>query len=1343
MPYNLTSFIIRQPRVSSVNEARTLPPYTQGTVVLSNAFTIRYTGSGSTCLMHLTGQKLTTLVNNDRSHADNLNIVMTGKTLQELVDAITTSGKYAATLQGAAADRATISGVLNQSIMTTYQVQYAVKSEYLVEVDQTGKLGSATIQWTKNGFTFSSSTSQWGLNSGVIPNNTGVLVPVSGVTSISQGAQIVFQGNSDNPSFDIASLKTKNGETLVQSAGSGIQFVNMSVLSKIVPGTLQLVINEVPAVQDQDYSISLTDNRINFLKGVTNESQNLIAESSYVNTNVIGINGVILDSIQVKKNDVSLVLNTDYYPQVSTDYQGKSMGTGRVYFTKTYSEDPVAEYVLTTESSIYGDDLVIKKNGVVLAADQYLIVFEAGFLNLNEPLFPGDILTASYSSTEFGDVTDEILAGTPATITSVVGGPFTISSGDNDTLIVNADGNLETIYLPLGNEVSMDDVIDQYNDQASFSLASKNTAGNRIVITSRTPGASSTLEIGNGTGNQTLGFFSGTSSIGEGSTGGEFAFTLANAPVAVSSFTAPAGGDTFILKDFNLASNYPTDSLIAIQSDLYAVDSATTDPFATLYSSSNATSFRISAGINDTFRFSLDGSDYTEVVLTAGDRTPEQICDDINLTQINSIASVVSFNGYNRIRLKSSTNGLLGNIKIGNGTANDTIGFKTGSEDTGLLNTVVKIKGTFRMDYENPILRTTRRPVIFNVESNQHEKAPSGVSSIFFPTVDLSSLYKANTLIRIGTSIYTVVSSQFVDNKTEVKLTSNLTAPLYTTDTVEKTARPVFAEGETTIVFQEVPISDLPVVIKNNGTTLVDGTDYTLNGDGTATLSDSYKLNSSSNITATYTVFDTVEAGTNIKLSYRFFSSLNEGSKVTASYTYFSRDQFFFDIVYQSDLAEAVIAKLQEDAAKAVNPSSSGFSASAGGEPANSESGNETPKLSEYKHRYNESIGYAVYSWLDTRIKALTDERGAYNGVTPGADNGYLTEAQIQEVINSSSRLFPTGYNDTLPKRIPFLDGLGQNDDGSTTGGFNSSYVANMITQRDTTIPNENSLIDALLALPTSGTANVTGTTSISSVTFYNGLGTFAANNVLNVTVNGNPITVTFTATSTGTVTSSATIVSRINTVSPSLASLSGSFLRLSATSTISIGSGSANGVLGLSPSQSAYLRNTSPTYTSWLANLNTQNSQNNTMISNLNTILSNLNTQMQDYWTGHEQAFDEAKAYYPVVQALINATNSRISEINADLTMDVNIDANLTTRRDTKNPNRVSNLTTFLNTTSGRVSQIEATLTRENLFNKRYAWLTYRADRGTGTIPSIYRAVDDQIKAAAKAAIAKTMSTV
>jgi hypothetical protein len=1347
---------------------------------------------------------------------------MAGKTLQDLVDAIQLNSNYTAVLQGDGAIRATVSGILDQDIRTSpFQVNYAKKAEYLVQAEESGKLGESSIIWTKNDFSFASTEFQWLLKSGA--TSTEVTVPLSGVTSIEQGAEIVFKTNTDNPDFDLAALKTKTDEVLIQNAGAGTQFINMAVLSKIILNTLNIVINDTPAIQDVNYSLSLTDNRINFLKGVSNENRTATEEIEYIDTNIIGVNGVIKDSIEVFKDGTQLIINQDFFPQAGVEYQGKQMSSGRIFFTKTISEDQIAEYVLTTESSLYGDDLIIKKNGVSLSSDQYLIVFEAGFLNLNEPLFPGDVLTASYVSTELGQIENEILAGSPASITSTAEAPFEISSGENDELIVKADGVTETIFLPIGDAISLDEAIDQYNSQATKSLASKNTAGNRLVIASKTAGTSSSLEIMAGSANNTLGFSANDSVTGEGSLGGDFAFTLANAPVAINSFTAPSGGNTFTLKDLSLASNYPTESLLAIQSDLYLVESATSENQATIYSTSTATNFRISTSVNDTFYFRLDGTDYS-ITLTNGNRTAQQICDDINLSLPATVAEVINYNGADRIRLRSNSTGLISNLKILSGAANDTLGFKLLDEDTGLMNTVVKVKGTFRQDYENPILRTTRKPVTFITESASHDKAPSGVSSIYFPSQDLTGLYQPNTLLKIGNNIYTVVSSQYANNKTEIKLTSNLIAPLFTTDTLERTARPVFAEGETTLVFQKVPVSDLPVVVKNNGITLVADTDYTLNGDGTVTLSDSYKLNANSSITATYTVFESLPTGTQISLNYRFFSSLNEGSRVTASYQYFSRDQFFFDIVYQGDLADALFAKLAEDAAKAQNPSSSGFSASAGGDPQNSDSGAETPKLTEYKHRYNEGIAYEVYSWIDGRTKSLTDERTSYNGLKVGANDGYVLESNIQDVVNSSSRLFPTGYSETLPKRVPALDGLTQNDDGTTTGAYDSNLdVTSYMTSQISSIDAENILIDSLLSQPVSG-ANVQGTVFLntSGVTFYNGTSfsltgnttinstsvtnissttniiagmtvtgtgipanttvvsktstsiiisnqatatgtavslsfTAPANNTFIVTFNTgtsvNPTNVTKTMTFTGSATGTATLLSSIlSTINTSVSGYgvatvtqtTSGYLKITATTgSVTIGSGLANTLFGLSANQVAYTRYTHPDYASWISNTaTTQVSQINSMIPILNTTSQYLEIQLKDYWSDFTQAFTEAKVQQSNLTSLISTLNSRNTENSGTPSINVNVDFNLNTRK-TENNTQKSTLNSFFSTATSRISQINATITRENLFDKRYAWLKYRADKGTGTLMSIKRAVDDQVKAAQTAALNKTMSTV
>jgi hypothetical protein len=104
MPINLTSFIIRQTRVSTVNHKKTLPPSTSGTYSLTNAFTIKYNGSGSKSLLFLNAQELTTLVDDDLNHPDNLVIPMVGKQLQDLVNTVNENSNYQAILQGNSTD---------------------------------------------------------------------------------------------------------------------------------------------------------------------------------------------------------------------------------------------------------------------------------------------------------------------------------------------------------------------------------------------------------------------------------------------------------------------------------------------------------------------------------------------------------------------------------------------------------------------------------------------------------------------------------------------------------------------------------------------------------------------------------------------------------------------------------------------------------------------------------------------------------------------------------------------------------------------------------------------------------------------------------------------------------------------------------------------------------------------------------------------------------------------------------------------------------------------------------------------------------------------------------------
>jgi hypothetical protein len=1231
MPINLTSFIIRQPRVSAVNHKKTLPPSTSGTYTLSNAFTVKYNGSGDTAFLFLNAKELVTLVNEDLTHSDNLVIPLVGKQLQDLVDAINQNSNYEAILQGNPSDRAIIEGKIGVNVKNTVQVFYAKTAEYLIESETTAKLGSSSVKWVKNNFVFSSIDFKW-INQSQNYDATGVLVPSSGITPIDNGANIIFVNNTTNPEFDLARIKVVVDEILVKNASSGIQFVNMPVLKLIISGTLQISINEEISEENIGYTISLQDNRINFLRTITNEVYTFDSSTSQFDLNNTGVGGVIKDLISITLNGNLLTPNVDFIAQDTTEYQSRAMSSGRIYFTQSFTDDLIAEYVLSTEGALISNDLIIKKNGTIVDSSEYVIALEAGFLNLNTPLFPEDVLTASYRSADFGQINDEILAGTPATVTNTLPAPYTITAGENDNIIIQVESVIESITLPIGLNVSLDEIIEAYNSQASNSFATKNTAGNRFIISSRIAGSSSSIQILQANGNINLGLTTGLNSVGFGANGGEFAFDLVNAPIEINSFKVPQNGNTFYIREANVANNYLPDTLIQINNDFYLVESSSTSNKATLFS--NPEPFRITSGINDKFIIEVDDVEKT-IILTSGDRTAQDIAEDINL--IVSIASSVTINNQTVVKLESQSSGIGSRLKIKEGTANLMLGFTNNQTDSGLTDTIITVQGLFYTAYENPILRTTKKPVTFITETNSPEKCVAGSSTIEFNGVDVTNNYKPNTVIKINNNLYSVLSSRFEDGKTIIQLLSRTVAPIYPIDVIQFTRRPVFLEGQTELSFLSTPIIDLPITVKDNNVILQEGIDYTINENGTITLSDLKKLNSSSSIQASYTIFSNIPENSTIVATYKFFSNLNEGSIVKASYEFISPDQFFYDVVYENDIAEKILDKIRSENDSLSNPSSSGYSATAGGEEANSDSGNETPKWVEYKARIEDGIAKKYFDFFNNRINAFTNERLKYNGWIVGANNGVVTESDIQNIVNSSSRLFPQGYSSSLPFRVPALDGINQNDNGTTTGGTTNNTIVTYVNNEKSNINSETSLLNVILSLPTFS--------------------------------------------------------------------------------------------FPLPGQEPETTRLTSEEYQDWLNLVQGEINNQNLYLVLLNQVNDFLSVIMEEFRPPYDISFNEAKEWRDKVNSFISDTNQSKSKNQIDLTMDINQNSNITNRRDVTNPSRLNEINTFLSNLNDRLSEISNTLTstQENLFNKRYSWLTYRASRGTGTVSSIKRAVDSQ----------------
>ncbi len=97
----------------------------------------------------------------------------------------------------------------------------------------------------------------------------------------------------------------------------------------------------------------------------------------------------------------------------------------------------------------------------------------------------------------------------PATVIGTQIGPFNITTGLNDVLVVTVNGIQYTITLPGGSAVTASTVVSTINGTPGLSgVASAGTLGNvnKVRLTSPTNDATSAILLGNGTANAVLGF---------------------------------------------------------------------------------------------------------------------------------------------------------------------------------------------------------------------------------------------------------------------------------------------------------------------------------------------------------------------------------------------------------------------------------------------------------------------------------------------------------------------------------------------------------------------------------------------------------------------------------------------------------------------------------------------------------------------------------------------------------------------------------------------------------------------------------------------------------------------
>lgn len=119
------------------------------------------------------------------------------------------------------------------------------------------------------------------------------------------------------------------------------------------------------------------------------------------------------------------------------------------------------------------------------------------------------------AETQIGFKTFQSAVGTPgavnkpATLLSSLAGPFNITAGVNDQLLVTVNGVLYTVTLPNGAAVTTASVVTAINATPGLSSVASTATGpnnGKLRLTSQINTSSSTILIGTGTSNATLGF---------------------------------------------------------------------------------------------------------------------------------------------------------------------------------------------------------------------------------------------------------------------------------------------------------------------------------------------------------------------------------------------------------------------------------------------------------------------------------------------------------------------------------------------------------------------------------------------------------------------------------------------------------------------------------------------------------------------------------------------------------------------------------------------------------------------------------------------------------------------
>ena len=598
-------------------------------------------------------------------------------------------------------------------------------------------------------------------------------------------------------------------------------------------------------------------------------------------------------------------------------------------------------------------------------------------------------------------------------------------------------------------------------------------------------------------------------------------------------------------------------------------------------------------------------------------------------------------------------------------------------------------------DYNNPDLFFTNTTPVFINDGHQIEDVSRGSSEIIFKNEDYTLLYGVNKVVKLNDDYYIVSGSEYKDGNTRVVLiTKTVKSYAKVLTTVSYTDTRVYNVGDNTLYAQGIPLLTQSYELRRNTVVLTDGEDYVINASGVITLlKEGEELAQGDVFELDYTSRRFLIEGDNVTISYTYNSNIDRGDTISADFTIDNPDNFYFKVITVLTASEIVKEDLKNKIQQKTNPTSGGIQQFEGAATGNEENGNAPFEYQKGESEMKDLVAARYTGWYFTRVGYFEDDVQTIAGYKVGASNGRVTETDIQNgAVQGTSRLFPEGYDQPEPKLVPALDGLYQNDDGSTTGNNTNDSLKYWI--------------DEEISIKVVEQAAISDLQSGSGIHIYSmNVEPFVGTGAISITVDA--YTIPATSLPDGNASDVAAVINAEFddlTVPPpfTVASASGGRLVLFGNFSITT---TGNAVLGI-PSGTF----TTSSNNWWLHVLGVESNILSTVISRQNSQLTSLNNIRMETT---EPAYTNAGTEIAVATAFLNntiaekaAVDTLISNGGGDLATRL---AQITARLSVCNARKTS--------IDGRVGVAQSDMASEELYDKYYTWIMYRIHRGEGVL--------------------------